>query len=112
MTARAVTFRTEAKNFFWTDDAGGWAGWDRFFIPSLSTKVGTVLLMATRRGLEHRCRRSLLEALAILENPHWKDVYAKYVRGPLGRAECFPTNDAQHGAELLRRALCEIDLEL
>jgi hypothetical protein len=122
MTMRVKSFRQEAKDFYWP--RGGWAGWVRFFNPSVSGRVSQPCHKDLYSGLfgQHsgnlqrigpaeriECLERVIETL---ETPHWKDVYAKYVHGPIGEVECFPTNDALEGAELLRQCLCEFELGL
>jgi len=105
----------EAKDFFFPRPAGApsgkgkfryWVGYDKFFDPPVSDRIGCPLMCNIRTALiAHRAEAAQL-AIAVLTSPQIK--FLKQAGKSNSDEICFPTEKAREGARLLENLLGQI----
>lgn len=106
-TNRMGRFTNDAAWYFYP--GGSWDGYDKWFCPSISGRVGSPLIGLIHQGLKERDSVKLMKAAMILCMSHDKDVYKKGHSGPVGQVTCRPTGESLVAIEYLNDAIEEIN---
>jgi hypothetical protein len=89
---------TEATQYFYPN--GFWGGYNRFFSPSIPSRIGEGFVQSVRKALQGDDRHRL-SALFILQSVHSKKVNKPGMKPPFPEVLCYPTEEAKVAVKLL-----------